>query len=309
MNFRTDIAIAVPGQGAQDAGLLRLIDQLAFCQLNRDVFCDVTGAKPEQLVTRVGVDAWTQNEVASVLTCYAACGLWEDIRDRVVVSVAAGYSVGQWTAMYMAGMLPFDQLLRVVWSRGKIMKRSRAWRDGAMAAIIGLPLAVVEALCEEACHDDDIVAVSNINAPAQTTIAGTRQATARAISFARERKAHKVLLLPVKGAWHCALLGDIVNDYSKFLDDIELAPPDFPVLDNVSGDVLPSSRTALKASLVQHMIRPVRWQDSVRKMVRYKPSRIVEVGYGSILTKFGFFIDRAAIHEEFATFVADLPVP
>jgi [acyl-carrier-protein] S-malonyltransferase len=177
------------------------------------------------------------------------------------------------------------------------MDRSRATADGAMLAVIGLATPKVEEVCLRLREDGNYIIVSNYNCQGQLTLAGTRPAIDLAENAIRELEPRKLARVPVQGAWHCALLQDVVDDYrSSVLERLELDRPVCPVMDNVSGKALPEEPDQIRASLARHLISPVRWDQCVRTMIDSGAETFIEVGYGNMLTKFGFFIDRKKRH-------------
>jgi [acyl-carrier-protein] S-malonyltransferase len=211
--------------------------------------------------------------------------------------MVAGYSVGQLTAMYAAGMLGLDQTLELVAKRGAIMERSRAAADGAMLAVIGLATEVVEDVCRQVRDEGGYVVVANYNCLGQLTLSGTAVGVARAEAALTKLEPRKLARVPVQGAWHCALLDDVAAEYrATVLDQLTLAPRSCPVMDNVSGGPLPEEPDQVRAALASHLVSPVRWEQCVTTMVAAGVETFVEVGYGDMLTKFGFFIDRKKRH-------------
>lgn len=302
----TNSAFLIPGQGEQDEGLLALLEALPFCRANMDLVSGIMGDRPDRLVARCGSDAWKRNEIASTLMAFVSCGAWHELRNYVKPIGVAGYSVGQWTAMHMAGMLTFEDLINHVWSRAQLMNQSRSARDGSMAAIIGLPLSVIDQICEKCSSPGSRASISNINATGQTTIAGHRQAVERVIGEASLRGAHKVVLAKTAGAWHCFMLEDILQDYTDLLDQVPLRMPGIPVADNVTGSLLPQELHEVRANLAKHMVQAVNWQDCVRTLVGLGSNDHIEVGYGNILTKFGPFIDRRVRHLTYVNFMENV---
>jgi [acyl-carrier-protein] S-malonyltransferase len=142
--------------------------------------------------------------------------------------------------------------------------------------------------------------VSNYNCVGQYTLAGTADAVAAAERALAELKPRKMARVPVSGAWHSPLLAEAHARFHAYLAAVPLAPPAVPVVDNVTGAWLPTERTALDRHLARHLDHPVLWEQGIKTLLAKGARRFVEIGYGNVLTKFGFFIDRSVEHQAFS---------
>jgi [acyl-carrier-protein] S-malonyltransferase len=141
--------------------------------------------------------------------------------------------------------------------------------------------------------------ISNVNAPRQYTVAGDEDALDIAESRLRELKPRRLVRLNVAGAWHTPLLGAAAEELERRLAAFELRLPAQPVADNVTGGMLPDEPRELRLRLAEHVAAPVQWQACVKSLIAAGAAELVEVGYGSMLTKFGPFIDRSVAHRAF----------
>jgi [acyl-carrier-protein] S-malonyltransferase len=207
---------------------------------------------------------------------------------RASVVVAAGHSLGEFSA-YLAGeALDFEDALRVVRRRGELMAGSGDERPGGMAAIMGLEPAAVEELC--AGVEDGTVVSANFNAPGQIVISGDASAVERAQELALDAGS-RVIPLNVSGAFHSPLMAVAREGLREALRNVEIRDPSFPVVANASAEPVTDSNTA-REYLVAQLTSPVRWVDGVSAMMEFEPDRWLEVGPGRVLAGLLRRIDR-----------------
>jgi [acyl-carrier-protein] S-malonyltransferase len=197
--------------------------------------------------------------------------------------VVAGHSLGEYSALVAAGSLAFADALRLVRRRGELMQQAVPVGKGAMAAIIGLDSADVEAITFQAAGDE-VCAVANFNAPIQTVVAGHREAVERAIELARQAGAKRAVMLPVSAPFHCELMRPAREGLEPLLAETEFRDPRVPVISNV--DAVPVTRgEAVRDALARQIDAPVRWVESIARMrSQGGVERFVEIGPGSVLT-------------------------
>ena len=262
---------------------------------------EALGTAPLAELERGNVAWLNQNRVSSLLTLLASSLSLDVFRagEPDAPAFTAGYSVGQWTALYAAGVLPFPRLVEVVARRAAAMDRCFAQTPGAMLAVIGLRAEQVEEALAPLRAAGHRVWISNLNCVGQYTLAGTATGVAAAQEALAALKPKKLQPLPVSGAWHSPLLDPAEEDFGAYLAEVELAAPLAPVIDNVTGDPLPRERPALDRQLARHLNHPVQWERGLRTMLAGGVTRFVEIGWGNVLTKFGFFVDRSVEHRAF----------
>lgn len=197
-------------------------------------------------------------------------------------ALAAGHSLGEYSALVVAGALRFADAVRIVRKRGEFMQDAVSVRTGAMAAIMGLDLAQVERVCAEAAHGE-VVGVANVNSAQQIVVAGHRAAVERAVALASGRGGTKSVMLPVSAPFHCSLMAPAAEKLARELGGVSVADPAIPVVRNVDARV---TRTAAEVMplLLEQVARPVRWTDCVRRLAAEGASTFVEVGPGRVLT-------------------------
>ena len=225
--------------------------------------------------------ALTANTQPAVLTTSVAAAA--ALAERgVTPALAAGHSLGEYSALVVAGALRFADAVRLVRRRGEFMQEAVPVGTGAMAALMGVELAAVEQLCAEAAQGE-VVGVANINSPGQIVIAGHRAAVERAVEGAAARGGRKSVLLPVSAPFHCALMKPAADRLIAELERVAVSDPRIPVVRNVDGGV---TRTAdeVKPFLIQQVASPVRWTDCVERLAREGATGFLEVGPGRVLT-------------------------
>ncbi len=225
--------------------------------------------------------ALTANTQPAVLTVSVAAAAVCAERG-LAPQLAAGHSLGEYSALVVAGALAFRDAVRTVRRRGQFMQEAVPVGVGAMAAILGLELAAVEQVCAEVARGE-VVEVANINAPLQIVIAGHRPAVERAVRLAGERGGRKSVLLPVSAPFHCALMTPAAERLARELDGITVADPAIPVARNVDAGLTRSGRDVTPA-LLRQVASPVRWTDCVRRLAAEGATTFVEVGPGRVLT-------------------------
>lgn len=202
------------------------------------------------------------------------------VLDDVVPALAAGHSLGEYSALYAAGCLGFEAVLKLVKRRAELMYSEGTRRPGMMAAIIGIESRRVEEICAEA---GGIVVAANYNEPKQTVISGEPVAVQRAMNLAQERGALKVVPLPVSGAFHSPLLEESAQEFADYLAQFEIAEPKFPVIMNVTGKPT-FSAAEIRHNLARQLISPVRWVDSINSARELGCQRFWEIGPGRVLS-------------------------
>ena len=283
MNAR--VAFLFPGQGSQAVGMGK-----ELCErfpVAREVF-EAADAVLGFSLSRLCFDGpseeltLTTNTQPALLTVSWALTRVLHEEFGLQPSYAAGHSLGEFSAWVAAGALPFPDTLRVVRERGRAMQEAVAPGVGSMAAIIGLDLDGVMAVCREAA-DGDVVSPANLNGGGQVVIAGHRTAVERASALAKERGARSVVPLAVSAPFHCALMKPAAERLRRVLEPVPVAPPQCPVITNVEAQPC-TDPGRVKDLLVRQVINPVRWQECVETLVRLGCTAAVEVGPGRVLS-------------------------
>lgn len=194
----------------------------------------------------------------------------------------AGHSLGELSALCAAGAFSFADGLRLVRTRGELMKRAGELAPGGMAAILGVDIPTLDKVCAEASTTDEIVQVANDNCPGQVVISGAKAAVERAMAGAKAAGAKRALPLAVSIAAHSPLMASIQADWNQAVDGIAMNDLKLPVVGNVHAAILKSANEA-RADLKAQMQSRVKWTDSVRLMSGMRINSFVEVGTGTVL--------------------------
>ena len=223
----------------------------------------------------------TENTQPAVLTASVAAAAVLAERG-LTPDLAAGHSLGEYSALVVAGALPFASAVRLVRQRGRFMQEAVPVGVGAMAALLGVDLATTEELCAES-GSGEVVAVANINAPGQIVIAGHRAAVERAVQLAATRGGRKSIMLPVSAPFHSALMKPAADGLAVELERVAIAAPCIPVVRNVDAG-LTRSADEVRPFLIQQVASPVRWTECVQRLRREGATVFLEVGPGRVLT-------------------------
>lgn len=286
------IAFIFPGQGSQHAGMGRSLHE-SF-EEGRHVFAAADRRLGESLSALCfeGPDeqlALTENTQPAILT--VAVAALRALESRGVrAEGAAGHSLGEYAAHVAAGSLSFADAVATVRQRGRFMQQAVPSGRGAMSAILGLPPEAVEEVCRNAC-EGETVQPANFNGPGQIVIAGHAAAVARAGEGAIAAGARKVVPLPVSAPFHCDLMKPAAERLAGVLAELSIRVPALPVYTNVDAAPVADGDGARDA-LVRQVASPVRWQESVERMIADGFDTFVEVGPGRVLSGLVRRIDR-----------------
>jgi [acyl-carrier-protein] S-malonyltransferase len=288
------IAFVFPGQGSQRVGMGQaLAEAFPVCRAVFDEADEALG-EPLSRVCFEGPDdqlRLTENTQPAILTVSVAAARLLSSRG-IVPAMAAGHSLGEYSAHVAVGTLAFADAVRTVRRRGRYMQEAVPVGQGAMAAILGLDAAAVAQACAEAA-EGDVVAPANLNAPGQVVIAGTAAAVARAGVRAKALGARRVVPLPVSAPFHCALMRPAQERLAPELCALPLQAPSVPVVANVDAAPKTDGPSAIDA-LVRQVSAPVRWEEVVRTLASAGIRAYVEVGPGTVLSGLVRKIDREA---------------
>ena len=196
--------------------------------------------------------------------------------------LVAGHSLGEYSAIVSAGGLTPAGAAKLVRARGRFMQDAVPVGTGGMAALIGPSVEDARAICEEAAQGE-VVSVANINAPGQIVIAGTKSGVERAIAVAKTRGVRRALPLPVSAPFHCALMSPAAERLAPLLEEAPFQDLDVALVSNVDASPIGTS-TAVRNALLRQVASPVRWVESVEKMIAMGVKKFVEIGPGSVLT-------------------------
>ena len=284
-------AFLFPGQGSQFVGMGRdLYEQFPEARARFDAADALLGFSLTEKMFGTGGDAdaeaaaLRQTDVTQPALYVHSLAAMAVLEERgQAPDMAAGHSLGEYSALAAAGALGFEDGLRIVRLRGELMARAGTDRPGTMAAVLGVDDDVLEEVCRAATESEaSVVRPANFNAPGQIVISGDAAAVERAMELAKARGARRVVPLPVSGAFHSPLMAHARDGLAEALNRLDVRPPRCPVYLNVTAEPA-TDPEPIRARLLEQLTAPVRWAQTLRRMHADGATRFVEVGAGNVL--------------------------
>ena len=286
------LGFVFPGQGAQFVGMLAdLAGRYAVVRERFDQAADAIGLDLWRIASQGPETELVATAVTQPALLTASVALWDVWRgnDGPAPALVAGHSLGEYSALVCAGALDFADAVYLVHRRGQLMQEAVPRGQGAMAAVLGLDEAQVEAACSGA---QGLVSAANYNAPGQVVIAGEVGAVGQAVANCKASGARRAVMLEVSGPFHCALMAPARAQLAVALDAAGLKQPQIPLVRNVDAAVV-ATVGEVRAGLLEQLAQPVRWTECVRRMAAEGVTRLVECGPGKVLTGLAKRIDRS----------------
>jgi [acyl-carrier-protein] S-malonyltransferase len=282
------VGILFPGQGAQSVGMGRWLcnsyptARRTFDQASEILGYDLANLCHEGPTEQLNATEFSQPALF-VVGMAAANVLAEEHPERIsAVTAAAGLSLGEYTAVCFAGGLQFADGLRLVQRRGQAMQAASDLVRSGMASVLGLDLDTVQQLCEQCRHEDEVLQPANLLCKGNIAVSGHLTAIERLIPAATEAGAIKVIALSVAGAFHTSLMEPAVEKLQTALSEMPITDTRIPVYSNV--DAAPhQSSDEIRSLLGRQVVGPVKWEDSIRRMIDDGIDGFEEVGTGRIL--------------------------
>ena len=277
------LAFVFPGQGSQSVGMLAGYGDLPAVRAVLAEASEILGQDVSRLISEgpaSELNSTINTQPVMVTVGYAVYQAWLALGGEPP-AIAAGHSLGEYSALVAAGALTLSDCLPLVRLRARAMQEAVPMGQGAMAALLGLDDAGVRAACAESANGEIVEAV-NFNAPGQVVIAGHAAAVTRAIETAKGKGAKRAVMLPVSAPFHSSLMAPAAVRLRDALKRVLVVSPRFPVVHNVDGKTLPNPQD-IKAALVAQADHPVLWGDCIRTIAESGATHVLECGPGKVL--------------------------
>jgi [acyl-carrier-protein] S-malonyltransferase len=287
------VAFLFPGQGSQVPGMGK--ELAALYPAARNTFQeadDALGFAISQLCFEGPEDKLKMTEITQPAILTVSIAAARVLKEKgIVPQYVAGHSLGEYSAHVAAGTLKFADAVRAVRNRGRYMQEAVPAGQGAMAAILGMPLDQLQQVCAESAQGE-VVSPANINSPAQIVISGSAKAVERAAELALQRGAKKTVMLPVSAPFHCALMQPAQDRLAQDLIDLPFSDPAVPVISNIDAEAK-TAGDASRDALIRQVTGAVQWMGCIQKLIQLGAKTFIEVGPGKVLTGLMRQIDRA----------------
>jgi [acyl-carrier-protein] S-malonyltransferase len=294
-NDMSKTAFLFPGQGSQSVGMGRdLAENFPIARQTFDEANDALGFDLAELCfngpeEKLRLTEFTQPAIFTV----SVAALRVLAEAGVTADYVAGHSLGEYSANVAAGSIEFATAARTVRRRGQLMQQAVPPGEGAMAAILGMPVEAVIALCQEASRETGApVEPANLNSPEQIVISGATVAVEWTVPLARLRGAKRAVMLPVSAPFHCSLMQPAQDALAPILEQVTFLPANVPVIVNVNAGLV-TEPTALRDALIRQVTGAVHWTESMQVLIARGVTNFIEVGPGKVLSGLLRQIDRA----------------
>lgn len=288
------LAFVFPGQGAQVVGMGRdIYDSIPISREVFDLADRILGFPLTNLIFNGPDQELRQTANAQPALLAMSYAIYRAFETTVIQpDFVAGHSLGEYSALVVAGVLSFKDAVSIVHQRGQFMEQAVPNGQGAMAAVLGAERASIRALCDDVSRTIGIVEIANVNCPGQIVVSGTAQGVAAIVKRSKEIGAKRVKMLEVSGPFHSLLMKPVTERLGEALRSVPFGDATFPVVMNVSARPEQVGER-IRERLVQQVFSPVLWEDSVRYMIGQGVSTFIELGFGTVLTKLIKKIDRS----------------
>ncbi len=285
------LAFLFPGQGSQIVGMGKdLYERFPEAKNIYDQAETILAMEIKKLSFEGPEDELRKTYITQPAILVNSLAVFTILKNKgMLPEIAAGHSLGEYSALYAAESLDFESALKIVKKRGELMFAEGEKNPGTMAAILGLADDIVMSLCKEVTG---IVVAANFNAPGQVVISGEIEAVKKAAELAKAKGALKAMMLPVSGAFHSPLLNNSAQEFKQFLAGFTIKEPKFPIIPNVTGEPVKTA-SEIRKSLENQLISPVLWTKTILTAKNLGFNKFYEVGPGKVLSGLVKRIDKS----------------
>jgi len=289
------LACVFPGQGSQSIGMMaELAEQHPEVKTLFATASSVLGYDLWALVVDGPIEKLNKTACTQPAMLTAGVAAWEIFKKSVDIQpvILAGHSLGEYTALVCSGAIGFEDAVKLVAERGRLMQAAVPEGVGAMAAILGLDDGSIQSICKQLSNEKEVVQPVNYNSPGQVVIAGNKAAVEKAMALAKQAKAKRTLLLPVSVPSHSSLMSGAAKQLGDYLDNVTMNTPTVPVLHNVDA-TSHEDPAEIANCLTKQLHHPVLWVDTVNNLIAQGVTAIVECGPGKVLAGLNRRIDKS----------------
>lgn len=288
------IAFVFPGQGAQAVGMGKdVYESHAAARAIFDRADEVLGFSLSKLAFEGPDEQLRQTANTQPALLVASIAMLETYKDQQVKpDFVAGHSLGEYSALVAAGVISFDDALRLVRARGQFMEHAVPGGQGAMAAVLGAERDALQALCVDITAMTGLVELANVNCPGQIVVSGSAQGVAAIVERGKEAGAKRVIPLDVSGPFHSSLMQPAADSLAEELAKVEFHAARVPVIANVHASPVTAGEE-LRELLVKQVVSPVLWEDTIKYLIGEGVDTFVEIGSGTVLAGLIKKIDKS----------------
>jgi len=283
-------AFLFPGQGSQYIGMGN--DIFEGCGIAQDIYktvSEVSGINIPAISFSGHAEKLRESQNAQLATLTMSLAIFHVITAKgIKPDIIAGHSMGEYSAIIAAKGMDIKEGIVLIKKRGELMSQKNTKLEGAMAAITGLPLQEIEAVLS----DEADICIANHNTPTQFVLSGAKACIYK-VTLLLKKKGAKVIILPVEGAFHSPLMQNAATKFHEFLNGICVKDLSYPLIGNVKASPI-SQSSEIMEEMKRHMLSPVRWCDTIKKMLDMGITRFVEIGPGNVLKGLILRIHRTA---------------
>lgn len=279
------IAFLFPGQGSQFIGMGKeLYEQVPAAKRLFDEADETLETKLSSLIFEGDAEELTLTYNAQPALLTTSIAVLEKFKESgITPDFTAGHSLGEYSALVAAGALSFKDAVYTVRKRGEFMNEAVPAGEGAMAAILGMDAEALKQVTDKVTEEGNLVQLANLNCPGQIVISGTAKGVELASELAKENGAKRAIPLEVSGPFHSKLMKPAAEKLKEVLDACDIKDADIPVISNVSADVM-TEKADIKEKLIEQLYSPVRFEESINKLIAEGVTTFIEIGPGKVLS-------------------------